>query len=442
MNALLTDLYQLTMLQAYLDEGMEQTATFEFFVRRLPPQRRFLVAAGLEQALQFLEGLAFGDEELAWLESQGGFSRRLLDHLKTLRFAGDVHAMPEGTVFFAEEPVLRVTAPLPVAQLVESRLLNLVHFQTLIASKAARVRLAAPGRPLVDFGMRRAHGAEAALLAARAAYLAGFAGTATAEAARQFGLPVFGTMAHSFIQAHASESAAFAAFARARPQRPTLLVDTYDTEAAVARIAEIAPVLAAEGITLGGVRLDSGDLAQHAKAVRALLDRAGLASMTIFASGNLDEQRIERLLAEGAPIDGFGVGTALDTSIDVPALDAVYKLQSYAGVARRKRSEGKATWPGVKQVCRQLDADGRFGFDRVQLESESCAGQPLLQPVMAGGRRVAEAPSLDQARAHCALQLAALPAALRRLDDGPSDYRVEISAGLHVLAREVDAATR
>src|SRR5574337_123469 len=432
-NALLTDLYQLTMLQAYLDEGMEQTATFELFVRRLPPQRRFLVAAGLEQALQFLETLAFDDAELAWIEAQGGFSRRLLDHLGALRFTGDVHAMPEGTVFFADEPVLRVTAPLPVAQLVESRLLNLVHFQTLIASKAARIRLAAPGRALVDFGMRRAHGAEAALLAARAAYLAGFAGTATAEAGRRFGLPVFGTMAHSFVQAHASESAAFVAFARARPQRPTLLVDTYDTEAAVQRIAAIAPMLAAEGITLGGVRLDSGDLGAHAKAVHALLDRAGLPAMTIFASGNLDERSIQRLLADGAPIDGFGVGTALDTSIDLPAIDAVYKLQAFAGVARRKRSEGKATWPGVKQVWRRVDANGDFACDRVQLESEPGTGQALLEPVLAGGRRVGAQPTLDQARAHCAAQLAALPAALRGLDDAPCAYRVEISPGLHAL---------
>ena len=440
-NALLTDLYQLTMLQAYLDEGLEQSATFELFVRRLPPQRRFLVAAGLEQALQFLETFAFDDDEIAWVESQGGFSKRLLDRLKTLRFEGDVHAMPEGTVFFADEPVLRVTAPLPVAQYVESRLLNIVHFQTLIASKAARIMLAARGRRLVDFGMRRAHGAEAALFAARAAYLAGFAGSATAEAGRRYGLPVFGTMAHSFVQAHPSESQAFAAFARARPQKPTLLVDTYDTEAAVARIVELAPRLAAEGIVLGGVRLDSGDLGAHARAVRALLDRGGLQAMTIFASGNLDEHRIEELLAEGAPIDGFGVGTSLDTSIDVPSIDAVYKLQAYAGVARRKRSEGKATWPGAKQVCRHVDADGRLAYDRVQLEGEPCDGQPLLLPVMIGGRRTAPPPTLEQSRVHVAAQLATLPDALRGLPDAAPAYRVEISEGLRALAREVDAHT-
>lgn len=442
MGALLTDLYQLTMLQAYLDEGMHERASFELFVRQLPAGRNFLVAAGLEQALQFLETLAFGDDELAWLERQGGFSQRLLDHLKSLRFDGDVHAMSEGTVFFADEPVLRVTAPLPQAQLVESRLLNIVHLQTLIASKAARVVLAAPGRRLVDFGMRRAHGAEAALFAARAAYLAGFAGTATAEAGRQFGIPVFGTMAHSFIQAHASEADAFAAFARARPQRPTLLVDTYDTEAAVAKVVALAPQLAREGIAIGGVRLDSGDLGAHAKAVRALLDQAGLGALTIFASGNLDEGRIAQLLADGAPIDGFGVGTSLDTSSDAPALDAVYKLQDYAGVARRKRSEGKATWPGVKQVCRRYDGEGRLERDCVQLATESCDGEALLQPCLLGGRRVAQAATLDQCRARCAAQLLALPDALRSLQPAARPYHAEISEALRALAREVDAATR
>ncbi len=439
MTALLTDLYQLTMLQAYFDEGLDATATFELFVRALPAQRNFLVAAGLEQALQELETLAFGDAELDWLRAQGGFTERLLDQLRALRFTGDVYAIPEGSVFFGNEPILRVTAPLPQAQLVESRMLNLIHFQTLIASKAARVVLAAPDKLLVDFGMRRAHGAEAALMAARASYLAGFAGTATAEAGRRFGIPAFGTMAHSFVEAHATEREAFVAFARSRPQRPTLLVDTYDTEAAVAKVIDLAPELAREGIALGGVRLDSGDLGVHARAVRALLDRAGLHRLTIFASGNLDENRIARLLADGAPIDGFGVGTSLDTSSDVPMLDAVYKLQSYAGIARRKRSEGKATWPGIKQVCRVRNGAGRLAADRVQLADEPCAGEVLLQPVMRGGRRCAEPPTLEQSRRHCAAQLDALPLPLRRLEPADPPYPVEISAALHTLAAQVDA---
>lgn len=442
MSALLTDLYQLTMLQAYLDEGLHQEATFEIFVRKLPPGRRFLVAAGLEQALQFLETLAFTDDEVAWVEAQGGFSPALLDHLRGLRFSGDVHAMPEGTVFFPDEPVLRVTAPLPVAQLVESRLLNIVHLQTLIASKAARVVLAARRRMLIDFGMRRAHGAEAALFAARASYLAGFDGTATAEAGRLYDVPVFGTMAHAFVQAHACEADSFVAFARSRPQRPTLLVDTYDTLRGVDRVVEVAPRLAAEGIEVGGVRLDSGDLEALAKEARRRLDAAGLRRVKIVASGNLDEWRVAELLAARAPIDGFGVGTALGTSSDAPSIDAVYKLQQYAGVARRKRSAGKATWPGIKQVWRRHGADGRLAGDRVQLAEEPGEGKALLQPAMRAGRRVAAPPPLTEIRRLAAGELAALPGPLRELGLEPAPCPVEISAGLRALADAVDAATR
>ena len=440
MSALLTDLYQITMLQAYADEGMAAPAVFELFVRKLPAQRNFLVAAGLEQVLQYLETSSFSSAEIAWLHAQGGFSATLLDQLATMRFEGDVDAMPEGTVFFADEPIMRITAPIPQAQLVESRLLNLAHFQTLIASKAARMVLAAAGRRLVDFGMRRAHGAEAALLAARASYLAGFDGTATAQAGHLFGIPVFGTMAHSFIQAHASERAAFEAFARARPNRPTLLVDTYDTEAAVGKLIALAPSLARDGIAIGGVRIDSGDLAAHAKAVRGLLDAAGLQDLTIFASGNLDEERIAALLAQAAPIDGFGVGTALDTSSDAPAIDAVYKLQSYAGVARRKRSEGKATWPGVKQVVRHHSPGGLIERDVVQLESEPRDGEALLRPCMRSGRRVGPTPTLAESRAYLARQLGTLPAPLRTLQPAPIPFEAEISAQLRSLACAVDAA--
>lgn len=373
MNALLTDLYQLTMLQAYLSQGMREVAAFELFVRKLPSSRNFIVAAGLEQALDFLEALRFTDAELVWLQGQRRFSERLLQHLAGFRFTGDVDAMPEGTISFADEPLVRVQAPLPEAQFIESGLLNIIHFQTLIASKAARVVLAASGRQLVDFGMRRAHGADAALYAARAAWIAGFDGTATAEAGRRFGIPAFGTMSHAFVQAHADEATAFECFARAWP-RSTMLVDTYDTEAGVAWVVEVAQRLAGEGVGIGGVRLDSGDLAAHAHASRRLLDAGGLSGASIFASGNLDERRIAGLLAAGAPIDGFGVGTALDTSGDAPSLDAVYKLQSYADAARRKRSEGKATWPGAKQVFRTFDRQGLMVGDAVCLCEEEERG--------------------------------------------------------------------
>jgi nicotinate phosphoribosyltransferase len=442
MSALLTDFYQLTMLQAYLQEGLEQEAVFELFVRKLPPGRRFLVAAGLEQALDYLETLRFDDAEIDWLVSHGGFPPLLAPRLREFRFEGDVHAMPEGTVFFPDEPILRVTAPLPQAQLIESRLLNIVHFQTLIASKAARIRTAGRDKQLIDFGMRRAHGAEAALFAARAAWLAGFDGTATAEAGLRFGIPVIGTMAHSFVQAHASEAAAFEAFARSRPLRPTLLVDTYDTEAAIAKLIDLAPRLTLDGVAIGGVRLDSGDLAAHARAVRGMLDGARLNDVAVFASGNLDERRIAALLADGAPIDGFGIGTALGTSSDSPALDMVYKLQCYAGVARRKRSEGKATWPGIKQVSRRIDVSQRLAGDVVHMESEGAPGDPLLQPCMRHGRRLQPASTLAQVRTHHARERSRLPASLLSLDVAPATYAVEISGGLRRLAAQVDAATR
>jgi nicotinate phosphoribosyltransferase len=441
-SPLLTDLYQLTMLQGYFDEEMNETAAFELFVRKLPASRNFLVAAGLEQAIEFLEGLAFAPEELDWLAREVKLEPRFVDWLAGLRFTGDVDALPEGTVFFRDEPVLRVVAPMPQAQLVESRVLNIVHFQTMIAAKAARSVLAAPGKLLVDFGMRRAHGAEAAMFAARASYAAGFSGTATALAAMRYGIPVFGTMAHSYIQAHRTERDAFLAFARARPQNVILLVDTYDTEAAARKVVEIAPVLAREGIRIRGVRLDSGDLAAHARAVRAILDAGGLRETTIFSSGNLDEYRVRDLLTAGAAIDGFGIGTSLDTSSDAPYLDAVYKLEEYAGVARRKRSEGKATWPGRKQVYRHLAADGRLDHDVITVEGDSQPGTPLLRPVMRNGRRVAEAESLATIRARAAEELARLPARLRGLEPASQPLRVDVAPALRALADEVDRATR
>ncbi len=436
-SALLTDLYQVTMLYGYFRHGMDAPAVFELFVRKLPPERNFLVAAGLEQLVEFLEGFRFGPEELAWVAQSRQFDSGFVDYLARLRFTGEVHAMPEGTVFFPDEPIVRVTAPIAEAQIVESRLINLLHFQTLIASKAARVVLAAPKKLLVDFGLRRAHGAEAGLLAARAAYLAGMSGSSTVLANLRFGVPVYGTMAHSFVQAHDDETEAFLRFARDLPDRVVLLLDTYDTEAAAAKVAALAPRLGAEGIRLAGVRLDSGDLAEHARRVRRILDDAGLHDVTIFASGTLDEHRVRELLAAGAPIDGFGVGSRLDTSADVPYLDCAYKLQEYAGVARRKRSEGKATYPGRKQVYRRYGADGRMCEDVLTLETDPQEGEPLLTPVMRGGRRIGPLPSLAEARARAAADLARLPEALRSLEPGPP-YPVRVAPALRALVREVD----
>ena len=408
-SPLLTDLYQLNMLQAYLDHGQVDTAVFEFFVRRFPARRGFLMAAGLEQALDFLENLQFSNEDIDWLRQNYRFSDQLLDYLASLRFTGDVDAMPEGTIFFANEPIIRVTAPLPEAQLVETRLINILHFQSLIASKAARMVLAAPGKQLVDFGLRRAHGGEAGLMAARASYLAGFAGTATVLARKDFGIPVFGTMAHSFIQAHDDETAAFSAFARSRPDNLVLLIDTYDTEAAARKVVTLAPRLKEAGIAVHGVRLDSGDLIALSKSVRRILDEGDLQHVTIFASGGLDEDELVRILGANAPIDGFGVGTSLTTSSDVPAFDCAYKLQEYAGIARRKRSVGKATWPGRKQVWRSFGVDGRMTGDVLALQDDRQAGEPLLLPFMRHGRRLAAVPTLADIRKRAAQGLAQLP---------------------------------
>lgn len=438
-GVLLTDLYELTMLQAYFDEGLDATASFELFIRALPPGRNFLVAAGLEEVLDYLATLRFTAPELRWLRATKRFSKAFLASLEDLRFTGDVDAMPEGTVFFPDEPVIRITAPLREAQLVESRLMNLVHYETVVASKAARCVLAANGRMLVDFGLRRSHGAEAALLSARASYLAGFTGTATVEAGRRWGVPVFGTMAHSYVQVHGDESEAFERFALAHRGNATLLIDTYDTERAARRIVTLAPKLQTQGVAISGVRLDSGDLAGHARRVRAILDDGGLESVAIFASGNLDEHRVAELVASGAPIDGFGVGTRMNTSADAPYFDCAYKLQEYAGEPRRKRSEGKATWPGCKQVYRRYDAEGRFAGDTLTLVDEPQSGEALLLPVVRGGLLIRPRVALAESRALANRQVSRLPLRLKSLEPADPPYPVTITDGLKRLAAQIDA---
>ena len=440
-NLLLTDLYQLNMMQAYYDAGMTDVGVFEFFVRRLPENRGFLMAAGLEQVVEYLLEGRFSDAELTWLRSSGRFADGFVDRLSEFRFTGDVDAMPEGTVFFADEPILRVAAPMPEAQLVETRIVNYLHYETLVASKAARMVLAAPGKALVDFGLRRAHSGEAGLLAARACYIAGFAGTATVPAAVQYDIPVYGTMAHSFIQAHESEDQAFEDFARSRPDSTVFLLDTYDTEAAAHKVVALAPRLASAGIETRGVRLDSGDLAAHARAVRKILDDGGLASVKIIASGGIDEAELLSFHACNAPIDTFGIGTSLVTSSDAPALDCAYKLQEYGGTARRKRSEGKANWPGRKQVYRTLDTDGIIAGDLITTlddpQPDNSRSEPLLVPVLRGGKRVDPSPTLQACRATAAENLNRLPDHLRRLETRPT-VPVKISKALRDLAAEVD----
>ena len=436
-TALLTDLYQLTMLHAYWEREMEATAVFEFSVRHLPERRNFLVAAGLEQLIEYLETLHFEPRELEWLDSTGRFGPDFIRRLAQLRFTGDVDAVPEGTVFFAGQPIVRITAPLPQAQFIESRLINLLHFQTLIASKAARCALADDGRTLVDFGLRRAHGAEAGTLAARAAYLAGFAGTATVEAGRRYGIPLFGTMAHSFVQAHRSESDAFRHFVECFPGENTLLIDTFDTLRAARAVVALAQGLRPLGVRVKAVRIDSGDLAQASRDVRRILDDGGCRDTGIFLSGNLDEFAIADLVANGVPADGFGVGTRLDVSADAPTLDCVYKLQEYAGRATRKRSAGKATWPGRKQIERYRDAQGLLTRDAVVLEEEPQRGERLLLPVMRRGRRVESLPTLAVAREHARREFASLPSPLRSLESRAA-FTVDISPRIRELAVAVD----
>jgi nicotinate phosphoribosyltransferase len=415
-SALLTDLYQLTMLDAYYRLGMEQTAIFEFFVRRLPERRSFLVAAGLEQVFDYLENVRFSAEELDWLASTRRLGSVTIERLRNFRFTGRVFAVPEGTVFFAHEPILRVEAPLPEAQLVESRIINLLHYQTLVASKAARCRLAAPKAELVEFGMRRAHGAEAALLASRACFIGGLDATATVAASYRYGIPMAGTMGHSFVQAHELETQAFQNFARMHPDNVVLLIDTYDVTRAAQRVVDLGHRLRGEGIRVKGVRIDSGDLAQVATSVRSILDRGDCKDVRIFASGALDEYSIEALQAARAPIDVFCLGTHLTISEDAPALDCAYKLQQYAGRPVRKLSPWKETWAGPRQVYRQYDPSGYIAMDVLAGEDEVIDGKALLREVMIDGHRTCPCPSLKSVREYCTEELCHLPQALRSLE--------------------------
>jgi nicotinate phosphoribosyltransferase len=397
------------------------------------------VAGGLEQVLEYLERLHFSAESLAYLESLEQFSAPFLQHLSRMRFTGEVRAVAEGTVVFAHEPILEVSAPMPQAQLIETYLLNQITFQTLIASKAARAVLAAGGRTLVDFGSRRAHGTDAALKAARALYLAGYDSTSNVLAGQHFGIPVAGTMAHSYIQAHESEAEAFAAFVRSYPST-TLLVDTYDTEGGVRLAAEVArQAKEAGGEHIRAIRLDSGDLAALAKKARSILDEAGLEDVDIFASGGLDEHEIASLVAAGAPIDGFGVGTAAVVAKDAPTLDSAYKLVSYADKPRLKLSPEKETLPDRKQVYR-VWREGVMAEDVIALASEHLPGEPLLDVVMREGRRTdAGIRGLQEARERAKQQLGGLPAELRALSPAPKAYPTRLSDGMRLELEKVRA---
>ena len=426
-GALLTDLYELNMASSYLRRGMDAPATFSLYVRNLPLERGFLVAAGLDASLAFLETLAFEDEDLAYLATIG-FDAAALDAFRRLRFDGDVWAVPEGTVVYANEPILELTAPIPVAQLVETFLLNAITMHTTMASKAARYVVAADGRDLVDFALRRTHGIEAAMAVTRASAITGFAATSNVEGARLMGLRPAGTMAHSYIESFGGELEAFRAFAEDLPGRPTFLVDTYDTLGGVRAAIEVIRERGLEDVA--GVRIDSGDLDGLSRGARALLNEAGLPRVRIFVSGGLDEREVATLVAARAPIDAFGVGTQMGVSFDVPSLESVYKLVRYDGRPVMKLSTGKRTLPGEKQVWRGP------GGDLLGLREEDQPGEPLLMQVMSGGQRVGAAGTIETARARFERELAAVPAEALSLD-APRPRVARVSDALTAMAEQV-----
>jgi nicotinate phosphoribosyltransferase len=413
------------MMQAYVEEGMDDQAVFSLTVRRLPATRNYLLACGIDTVLDYLENLRFSAQDLAYVSSLGQFSPRFLDWLGGFRFSGDVYAVAEGTPVFANEPILEIAAPIAEAQLIETIVLNQIHLQTVLASKAVRVVTAAQGRPVVDFGARRMHGTDAAVKGARAFHIAGVASTSNVLAGHLYGLPVSGTMAHSYVQAHDDEVTAFRAFARLYPET-TLLVDTYDSLEGVHWVVKLAKELGGD-FKVGAIRLDSGDLGALAKQSRHVLDDSGLGAVRIVASGGLDEHAIAGLLASGAPIDGFGIGTRMGVSTDAPDLDIAYKLVDYAGKGRLKLSTGKRVLPGRKQVFR-TETDAMTVGDVIGRAGEELPGTPLLRPVMRGGKRLPEArDSLEDMRRRAAKAVSRLPAPVRAIEPADPSYPVEIS---------------
>jgi len=438
--SLFTDFYELTMCASYFDNKKFEPATFDLFIRRLPENRSYFLFAGLEQVLLFLKSVKFTEKHLAYLKKQG-FDQQFLDYLRNFKFTGDVWAVPEGTVAFPCEPLIRVTAPIIEAQLVETFLLNTVNLQTTIATKASRVVHAAKGKAVIEFGLRREHGIDAGMKVARCSYIAGCQGTSNVLAGLAYGIPVFGTMAHSFVMSYEKEVDAFGAFAKTFPANSTLLIDTYDDLAGAEKAAMVAKELEKKGCRLGGVRLDSGDLAEISKQVRKLLDDRGLRYVRIFASGDLDEFRIAELLKNGAKIDAFGVGTKMGTSADKPYVDVIYKLCETMSESGNfspimKLSEGKATLPGRKQVYRFKDKNGSFAKDEITLADEKVKGEPLLVKVMEKGEIIYDLPALDEIRATAAENLSKLPEKYKKLTGAPT-YPVKLSQDLEKLIRKL-----
>ncbi len=416
-QALHTDFYQLTMAAAYFRQNMNRPATFSLFAHGLPAQRGYILAAGLADALDYLEGFCYTPAEIEYLGSLERFSPEFLEFLAGLRFSGEVWALPEGTACFAGEPLVEVTAPLIEAQLVETRLIQILNLHSTLASKAARCVQAAQGRTCVDFGLRRTQGRDAGWAAARSSAIAGFVGTSNVEASWRLGTTPVGTMAHAFVEAFGDELTAFRAFADSFPHGTVLLVDTYDSVEGLHRAVTVAGELAQRGCTLLGVRLDSGDLVGMSRQARQILDQAGLEQTRVVVSGSLDEYRIDELVRAGAMVDIFGIGTKMACSADAPYLDLAYKLVNYDGRPTLKLSTGKETWASAKQLWRQAGLDGVVQGDVLGLREQEQAGRPLLEPVMEQGRRLAPEPGWRAAAERFADQLASLPETCRRLND-------------------------
>lgn len=434
---LFVDLYELTMAAGYFEHGITEEAAFSLFVRDYPADRKFFIAAGLADALAELEDFRFSEADLAYLESTGQFTSRFLSYLQEFRFTGEIRAMPEGTVFFKNEPVLEVRAPLIQAQLLETLLLNIIGFQSLIATKAARCMHAAGGRALIDFSARRTQGGEASLKVARSSYLAGFAGTSNVLAGRLYGIPVSGTMAHSFVTAFDSEIEAFRAFVESYPGNSVLLIDTYDTIQGARNAAQVAREMADRGERMIGVRLDSGDMVDLSRRVRDVFDEAGLPEVKIFASSGFDEHKIARVLEAGACIDAFGVGTKMGVSADAPYIDIVYKMVHFRGRNIRKLSTGKANLAGEKQVFRRSDGQGRCVEDIIGVKHEPVPenAEPLLETVLEkGARRVAD-PGLDEIRSRVEQNVKCLPESCKDLR-AAAGYPVSISSRLQRVQEE------
>ena len=434
---LLTDFYELTMAQSYFAERMDGEATFSLFVREYPPGRGYLVAAGVDGALDCLAALSFNDDSVDYLRDTGVFTEDFLGYLRDFRFTGSVRAMAEGALFFTDEPVLEVTAPVIAAQLAETIVINQIQYQTLLATKSARCVDASQGRPLADFAARRTHGSEAALRMARTSYMAGFGATSNVLAARRYGIPPTGTMAHSYITSFDNEADAFRAYSRRFPDRSILLLDTYDTINAAHIAVDVAKEMEADGHRLTGVRLDSGDFDDLSRQVRSILDAAGLDYVRIVASGGLDEYELERLIQGGAPIDMFGVGTRVGVSADAPYCDMVYKMVCYDGRPVMKLSTGKSSLPGGKQVFRRYDADGKMTGDVIALDHEEIdSAEPLLTLAVSDGRRLMPAGTIDAARQRVGDGLAALPDEYRKLR-APARYPVSVSDCVQRLEQQI-----